>query len=148
MSPINLPHTSPSQSLVPGTLNHIHFRVPRRWTSYFWSCYSVEASDKREDCFTWYRVSSALFYKKSDGQLSFFFYFLIVLTYSWFMMCSFLQSTITCTYILSSYLSHPGLSQGHEYHCLSYTVAPYCLSILYIRVCINVQLSGNISIRL
>ena len=151
MSPINLPHTSPSQSLGPGNLNHIHFRVLRRWTSYVWSCHSVEASDKHEDCFTWYKVSSASFCKKSDGKLSLFFYFLILLMYSWFMMCSFLLYSKVQLHVLIFFLhiiSILVLSQGREYSCLSYTVGSYCLSLLYIRVCINVQPSGNISVSL
>ena len=39
-------------------------------------------------------------------------------------------------YILSHILFHCGFSQDMEYSSLCYTVGPYCLSILYIAVCI------------
>ena len=45
-------------------------------------------------------------------------------------------------------LFHYGLSQDIEQSSLCYTIGPCCLSILYIIVCIDGQLSINISVRL
>ena len=77
-----------------------------------------------------------------------YYFFLILLKYSWFTGFNFCCTVkwLSYTYSLFSYSFLYGLSWNMEYSSLRYTAGPCCLSILRLRVCICWPQPPNLSL--